>query len=53
MSYPIIAVILIAVFFAYVLFLALTKRTKQLKTVFPPGIFFIAIWVALYYFLFK
>lgn len=53
MSLPYIAIGLIGIFFIYVLFLALTKRTKQLKTVLPPGIFFIAVWVAVYYFLLK
>jgi FtsH-binding integral membrane protein len=54
MTYPFIAIGLIIVFVAYVLYLLIIKKDlKKLKIVLYPGLFFIAIWVVIYYFLLK
>jgi hypothetical protein len=54
MTYPFIAIGLIAIFIIYSLYLLFIKKDlKKLKTVMYPGLFFIAIWGVLYYFLLK
>lgn len=54
MTYPFIPIGLIILFILYVLYLLLIKKdTKRLKIVLYPGLFFIAVWVIVYYFLLK
>ena len=54
MMYPFIPIGLIAVFIVYVLYLLIIKKDiKKLKTVLYPGLFFIAIWAVIYYFLLR
>lgn len=54
MTYSIIPIVLIAVFIVYVLYLFIIKKgIKKLKTVLYPGLFFIAVWAVIYYFLLK
>lgn len=54
MTYSFIPIGLIAVFIVYVLYLLFFKKDmKRLKTVLYPGLFFIAIWVVIYYFILK
>lgn len=54
MTYPFIPIGLIAIFIVYVLYLLLIKKDiKKLKSILYPGLFFIAIWVVIYYFLLK
>lgn len=53
-TYPFIPIGLIAVFIVHVLYLLLIKKDiKKLKVVVYPGLFFIAIWAVIYYFLLK
>lgn len=52
--YPFIPAGLIAVFIIYVLYLLLIKKdTRKFKAVLYPGVFFIAVWGVIYYFLLK
>lgn len=53
MTYPFIPLGLIAVFFGYILYLAIIKKNlkRKFKTVVLPGVFFITIWGVIYYFL--
>jgi hypothetical protein len=52
MTYPLISIGLITLFIAYILYLLLIKKDlKKFKTVLYPGLFFIAIWAIIYYFL--
>ena len=54
MTYPFIPIVLMAVFILYVLYLVLVKKDiKKTKMVLVPGVFFIAIWAIIYYFLLK
>jgi hypothetical protein len=54
MGYPFIPLILIPIFIGYVLYLLLVKKdTKKFRSVIVPGLFFIALWVVIYYFLLK
>lgn len=54
MAYSFIPIGLITLFIAYVLYLLLIKKDrKKLKTVLYPGLFFIAVWGVIYYFLLK
>ena len=54
MMYPFIPIGLTAVFIVYVLYLLIIKKDiKKLKTVLYPGLFFIAIWAVIYYFLLR
>jgi hypothetical protein len=55
MTYVFIPVIMIAVFVLYVLYLAIVKKNlkSKLQTVVLPGLFFIATWGVVYYFLLK
>lgn len=54
MTLPFIAIGLIAVFIIYVAYLAFVKKDLQkLKSVLLPGLFFIAMWAMIYYFLLK
>ncbi len=54
MTYSFIPIGLIAVFIVYVLYLLFFKKDmKRLKAVLYPGLFFIAIWVVIYYFILK
>jgi len=53
--YPVIPIGLIAVFIAYVLYLLLVKKNlkSRINTVVLPGLFFIAVWLIIYYFILK
>lgn len=54
MTYPFIPIGLIVVFIAVVLYLLVIKKDmKKFKNVLYPGVFFIAIWAVIYYFLLK
>ncbi len=55
MTYPLIPIGLIIVFIAYVIYLAVVKKNlkSKFKTVVLPGLFFIAIWIVIYYFILK
>lgn len=54
MTYPFIAVGLIAVFIAYILYLLLIKKDfKTFRSVIYPGLLFIVIWGIIFYFLLK
>lgn len=54
MTYTFIPIGLIAIFIVYVLYLLLIKKDmKKLKSILYPGLFFIAIWFVIYYFLLK
>ncbi len=54
MTLPFIAIGLIAIFIVYVVYLALIKKDMgKLKAVLLPGLFFLAIWAIIYYFLLK
>ncbi|MDQ0477152.1 preprotein translocase subunit YajC [Chryseobacterium sp. MDT2-18] len=54
MAYLILPVLLTVVFIVYVLYLIFIKKDKeQLKSVYFPGVLFIVIWAAIYYFLLK
>jgi hypothetical protein len=53
MTYPFIALGLIVVFIIYVLYLLVKKDMKRLNTVLYPGLFFIVLWAAIYFFLLK
>lgn len=49
-----IPIIVIALFVIYALYILLIKKdSKRFKAVFYPGVFFIAIWIVIYYFLLK
>ena len=50
MTYPFIAIGLIAIFIIYVLYLFVTKNKTKARAVLPVGLFFIAIWAIIYYF---
>jgi hypothetical protein len=53
-TYPLIPIGLIAVFVVYILYLLLFRRDRrQAKVVLFPGLFFIAIWAAIYYLWFR
>lgn len=54
MTYPFIPIGLIAVFILYILYLFVFKKDIQkVKTILYPGLFFIAVWAIIYYFLLK
>ena len=54
MAYSYIPIGLISVFILVVLYLLIIKKDmKKLKAVLYPGLFFIAIWAVIYYFLLK
>lgn len=54
MTLPFIAIGLIAVFIIYVVYLAFVKKDLgKLKSAIFPGLFFLAIWAIIYYFLLK
>ncbi len=54
MIYTLIPIGLIAVFVIYVLYQLIVKKdVKQIRTVLLPGVLFIAIWVAIYWFWLK
>jgi len=49
--YPFIAIGLLIVFVAYILYLALVKKElkQNLSKVVYPGLFFISVWTILYF----
>jgi FtsH-binding integral membrane protein len=52
MTYPFIPIALIAIFAVVILYLLIVKRDmKKVKSILYPGLFFIAIWAVIYYFL--
>lgn len=52
MTYPFIPIGLIAIIIVYILYLLLIKKdTKKFRSILYPGLFFIAIWAVIYYFL--
>ena len=54
MTYPFIPIGLIAIYIVYVMYLLLVKKdTKKIKSILYPGLFFIAIWGVIYFFLLK
>jgi hypothetical protein len=54
MTYPFIPIGLLTVFIIYVVYLLFIKKDlKKFKAFFYPGLFFFAIWGAIYYFLIK
>ncbi|TDS53829.1 hypothetical protein C8P70_12726 [Myroides indicus] len=54
MLYPFISVGLVVVFVLYTLYVLLVKKDmKKFKTIFYPGLFFIAVWGAIYCFLLR
>ncbi|MBN9292729.1 MAG: hypothetical protein J0G96_01970 [Flavobacteriia bacterium] len=54
MTYPFVPIGLIAVFIVYTLYLLLIKKDRKLfRSVFSLGLFFIAVWVIIYFFLLK
>jgi len=54
MSYILIPFGLIAVFVVYVLYLLMIKKDMiKFKAVVIPGLFFIVVWLALYYFMLR
>ena len=55
MTYPFIPIGLAAVFLGYVLYSAFVKKNlkAQMNTVVFPGLFFVAIWGVVYFFLLK
>lgn len=54
MLFSVIPIGLIAVFIGYVFYLLLIKKDmEKLKSVLLPGIFFVAVWAAIYFWLLK
>ncbi len=54
MAYLSVPVFLIAILAGYVLYLLIIKKdTKKAKSILAPGLFFVAIWVVIYYFILK
>lgn len=54
MTYPFIPIGLIAIYIVYVLYLLLVKKDiKKMKSILHPGLFFVAIWAVIYFFLLK
>jgi len=55
MLYPFIAIGLLIVFVAYILYLAFVKKDlkQNLRKVVYPGIFFISVWASLYFLVLK
>ena len=54
MTYPFIPIGLIAVFIITLLYLLIFKKDmKKFRMVLFPGLFFIAIWAAIYFYLLK
>ena len=54
MTYSFIPIGLISIFILVILYLLIIKKDmKKLKKVLYPGLFFIAIWAVIYYFLLK
>ena len=53
--YTFIPIGLVVVFIIYVLYLALVKKNikSKIQTVVLPGVFFIAVWGLMYYFLLR
>jgi hypothetical protein len=54
MTYLFIPIGLIAIYIVYLLYLLLVKKDiKKINSILYPGLFFIAIWVFIYFFLLK
>lgn len=54
MTYPFIPIGLIAIYIVYVLYLLLVKKDIiKIKSILYPGLFFVAIWAVIYFFLLK
>lgn len=54
MRYLFIPIGIIAILIGYVLYLLITKQdAKKIKSVLYPGLFFLVVWAALYYFILK
>jgi hypothetical protein len=52
MLYPFISVAMLVIFIVYIAYILLIKKDKkQFQSVVYVGLFFIAIWLLLYYFL--
>lgn len=54
MAYILTGFLVFLVFIGYLIHLSLVKKDmKRFKAVFVPGIFFVVVWIALYYLVFK
>jgi hypothetical protein len=54
MTYPFIPIGIFIVFVFYALYLLIIKKDKmKFKAMLLPGVFFIVLWSAIYYFLLK
>lgn len=54
MTYPFIPIGLITIFIVYVLYLLIFKKDiKKINSILYPGLFFVAIWGVIYFFLLK
>jgi hypothetical protein len=54
MTYPFISIGLIAIYIVYVLYLLIVKKDiKKINSILYPGLFFVAIWGVIYFFLLK
>jgi FtsH-binding integral membrane protein len=54
MTYPFIPIGLIIIFLVYVLYMLIIKKDmNKLKPVLFIGLFFMAVWAVIYYFLLK
>lgn len=54
MSFVLVPILLTVVFIGYILYLLIIKKDRtKLRVVLFPGLFFILIWIAFYYFLLR
>ena len=54
MAYSFIPLGLIAIFAVYILYLVFIRKDwKKAQTLLYPGIFFIAVWAVIYYFMLR
>lgn len=54
MTYPFIPIGLITIYIVYVLYLLIFKKDiKKINSILYPGLFFVAIWGVIYFFLLK
>lgn len=54
MSFILVPILLTVVFIGYILYLLIIKKDRtKLRAVLFPGLFFILIWIAFYYFLLR
>jgi len=54
MSFVLVPILLTVVFIGYILYLLIIKKDRtKLRAVLFPGLFFILVWIAFYYFLLR